>query len=68
MFTVLEKRKKKTILLYIALGKCHAADTSVNENYHSGLSFLLTEFHNAITIENVLKQFFQVIQLSDKSV
>ena len=32
------------------------------------LSFLLTEFRNAIAIENVLKQFFQVIQLSDKSV
>ena len=32
------------------------------------LSSLLTEFHNAIAVENVLKQFFQVIQLSDKSV
>ena len=32
------------------------------------LSSLLTEFHNAIAIENVLKQFFQVNQLSDKSV
>ena len=32
------------------------------------LSSLLTEFHNVIAIENVLKQFFQVNQLSDKSV
>lgn len=67
MFTVLEERKKKENY------KLHWANATrpiplkmkIITHY---LSFLLTEFHNAITMENVLKQFFQVIQLSDKSV